>query len=118
MRYLSAWRNLFGVAVLSLGMGLGAVTLAKETTTKPATQPATQPYPLKVCVVSGEELGGMGDTVVYKYEGREVRFCCKMCVDDFKKDPQKYLKKLDAAQKSQKNDKAATTQPAQAHADH
>jgi hypothetical protein len=59
-------------------------------------------YPLKTCVVSDEELGGMGDVVSYphKAEGqadREVRFCCKMCIGSFKKDPASYLAKIDAA---------------------
>ena len=67
------------------------------------TAPAAAAYPLKVCVVSGEELGGdMGDTVDYVYhqEGkpdRLVKLCCSKCVARFKKDPAKYLKKLDEA---------------------
>ena len=56
-------------------------------------------YPLTTCVVSGEKLGGMGDVVSIQHEGREVRFCCKDCVADFKKDPKPYLAKLDAAKK-------------------
>lgn len=73
----------------------------------PATQPTTRPYPLKTCVVSGDKLGDMGKPVVLNYEGREVQLCCKGCVDDFKQDPAKYLKKLDEAQA------AATTKPAE-----
>ena len=58
-------------------------------------------YPLKTCVVSGEKLGGeMGKPYIYTYEGREIHFCCKGCVKDFKADPAKFLKKLDAAQKA------------------
>lgn len=61
-------------------------------------------YPLKTCVVSDEELGGMGDPVdyVHKQAGqpdRLVRFCCKMCVPKFEKSPAKYLAKIDAAKK-------------------
>ncbi|NBV87477.1 MAG: YHS domain-containing protein [Verrucomicrobia bacterium] len=52
-------------------------------------------YPLKVCVVSGEKLGGMGKPYVFTYEGREVQFCCKACLKDFNKDPKKYLAKLE-----------------------
>lgn len=59
-------------------------------------------YPLKTCVVSDEELGGMGDVITYTYKAadgreREVRFCCKKCVKTFEKDPAKYLKILDEA---------------------
>jgi hypothetical protein len=61
-------------------------------------------YPLDHCVVSGEKLeeGAMGGPVdyVHREDGkpdRLVRFCCKDCVKDFKKDPAKYLKKIDDA---------------------
>lgn len=64
-------------------------------------------YPLTTCVVSGDKLenGDMGPPVnyVHKEEGkpdRLVRFCCKSCIRDFKKDPAKYLKKIDDAVKN------------------
>jgi hypothetical protein len=40
----------------------------------------------------------MGKPYVFKHEGREVRLCCKDCLKDFKKDPAKYMKKLDEAE--------------------
>jgi hypothetical protein len=63
-------------------------------------------YPLRTCVVSGDELGGdMGEPYVFTYKdpnnprdpGRVVKLCCKGCLDDFKKDPAAYLKKIDDA---------------------
>jgi len=59
-------------------------------------------YPLDTCVVSGEKLGSMGQPYdhIHRAAGqpdRLVRFCCKGCVRDFKKDPAAYLKKLDEA---------------------
>jgi len=60
----------------------------------------TASYPLTTCVVSGEKLGEMGKPVVMNYKWTEVRFCCAMCVDQFKKDPTKYLAKLPATPKS------------------
>ncbi len=59
-------------------------------------------YPLDTCVVSDEKLGSMGNAFVHQHEGREVRFCCKGCLKDFKKDSAKYLKRLDAAEKAAK----------------
>lgn len=61
-------------------------------------------YPLGTCLVSDEKLGDMGDVTerIYRRAGqpdRLVRFCCDGCVDDFKKEPAKYLKLLDAAAK-------------------
>jgi hypothetical protein len=66
-------------------------------------------YPLKTCVVSDEKLGGeMGDPYVFTYKdknikddpGREVKLCCKSCLKDFNKEPAKYIKKIDAAEKA------------------
>jgi hypothetical protein len=59
-------------------------------------------YPLKTCVVSDEKLGEMGKPYVFKHEGREIQLCCESCKKDFKKEPAKYLKKLDAAEKKTK----------------
>jgi hypothetical protein len=71
----------------------------------PAAKPATPAYPLTTCVVSGEKLGGMGDAFEYIHKeagkpDRRVLFCCEGCVDDFKKEPAKYLAKLDEAAKA------------------
>lgn len=101
--------SLFAAAFL-MTSALGLAAMAA-----PATQPTTKPYPLTTCVVSGDKLGGdMGPPVILKYEGREIRFCCNDCVKDFKKDPAKYLKKLDEAEA-----KAAATQPShEGHGEH
>jgi YHS domain-containing protein len=65
-----------------------------------------KPYPLKTCVVTGEKLGEMGDPFVYAYEGREIKFCCKGCLKDFKKEPAKYIKKLEEAEAKAKKAKS------------
>jgi len=62
-----------------------------------------KPYPLKTCVVSDEKLGEMGDAYVFTYEGREIKLCCKSCLKDFKKDPAKYMKKIEAAEAKAKD---------------
>jgi YHS domain-containing protein len=64
-----------------------------------------KPYPLEKCVVSDEKLGEMGKPYVFKHEGREVHLCCKDCLKDFKKDPAKYMKKLDEAEAKAKDKK-------------
>ena len=53
------------------------------------------PYYLTTCPVTGQALGSMGKPVVYNHEGREIRFCCAGCVEQFKKEPQKFIDKLD-----------------------
>ena len=66
------------------------------------TSPASS-YPLSICVVSGDKLGQMGPPAVIDYKGTEVQFCCKDCVKDFNKDPDKYLKRLKEAEQKPKN---------------
>ena len=65
-----------------------------------------KPYTLKTCVVSGEKLGEMGDPFVYAYEGREIKFCCKGCLKDFKKEPAKYIKMIEEAEAKAKKAKS------------
>jgi hypothetical protein len=82
-------------ALLPLIAGTATLRAADD---KPA---ASAPAAVATCPVSGEELGSMGDSYEYihKEEGkpdRVVKLCCKMCVAKFKKDPAKYLAKLDA----------------------
>lgn len=61
-----------------------------------AAEPGAKPYPLKVCIVSGEDLGSMGDAVSIVHEGQTIKFCCDKCVPKFKEDPAKYLSQLEA----------------------
>ena len=55
----------------------------------------TEPYALNTCAVSGEELGAMDDVIVKTYDGREVRFCCEGCIEDFEADQAGFFKKID-----------------------
>jgi YHS domain-containing protein len=59
----------------------------------------TEDYPLTTCVISGEKLGGMGDTLDKVYANRLVRLCCAGCVEEFERDPAKYFRQIDAARK-------------------
>ena len=84
----------FLTALLLLGLTTAGLHAAEKT---------AAPYPLTTCLVSGEGLNDMGAPIdyVYKQEGkpdRPVKFCCKQCIGKFKKDPAKYLSKLDAAE--------------------
>ena len=63
-----------------------------------------KPYTLKTCVVSGDKLGEMAPPYVYQYKDREIKFCCKDCVKDFNKNPAKYLKKIEEAEKQAKKE--------------
>ncbi len=54
------------------------------------------PYSLNVCPTSDEELGSMGEPIVYSHEGRDIKFCCDGCPPRFKGDVAKGLAKIDA----------------------
>ncbi len=98
-------RNLF-TAVLLTGLAAGTLSVRADNTNK-TTQTEqkdtkARPYPLEKCIVSGEKLGEMGKPVTLTYKGQEMKFCCKDCVKDFKKDPEKFLKKLADEEKKAK----------------
>ena len=88
-------------------MGVGVTAMAQHEHTGPGTHKSTEQaadtkpatpagvYTLDTCPVSGEKLGGMGETVVKVYDGREVRFCCAMCVPKFEADKDKYFPEID-----------------------
>lgn len=63
---------------------------------------APKPYPLTTCIVSGEKLGEMGKPVVIIKDGQEVKLCCKSCVKDFNKEPEKFLKEIAEKSKAKK----------------
>lgn len=69
-----------------LGLAVATFTLANAADVKP--------YPLKTCLVSGNELGSMGKPVTKVYNGQEIKFCCKPCIKKFEANPEKYLSKL------------------------
>ena len=59
-------------------------------------------YAAKTCVVSDEAFGGeMGDPVDYVIGNRMVRMCCNGCVKTLRKDPLKYLAKLETSKGSE-----------------
>ena len=77
------------------------VTAADAPGDTPDAKP--KPYPLKTCIVSGEELGSMGKPVVKVHKGQEVKFCCKHCIKDFDSDPDGHVKKMQEAAEAAKN---------------
>ncbi len=82
--------------VLLTGLAAGTLSLRAADKEKP------KPYPLDKCVVSDEKLGEHGKPYVFTHEGQEIKMCCKDCLKDFKKEPAKYMKKIEEAQKKKK----------------
>jgi hypothetical protein len=106
------------VAFLIGSVGLGALVLAgagcgdghdhsthnhgapaAKASDTPAGDTNLKPYPLKTCIVSGEELGKMGEPFRFTTKGQEIKLCCKGCEKDFLKEPEKFLQKIAAARK-------------------
>jgi len=54
----------------------------------------------KICPVSGERIDEKFKAT-YEYEGKIYNFCCPACVEEFKKDPQKYIQKVEEELKAQ-----------------
>ncbi len=47
----------------------------------------------KICPVMGEKIDEKSKAT-YDYKGKTYDFCCPGCIDTFKKDPDKYIKKV------------------------
>lgn len=71
---------------------VAAIKIIEEPTAEQLA--AAKPYPLKTCVMSGEELGSMGDPIVLIVGDQQIKLCCDGCMDDLKADPAKALAKL------------------------
>lgn len=94
------WTIALAITV-ALGLSVGLATAQDGWGKKKAEAPTAEgwsvAYPLSTCPVSGEELGSMGDPIVKKYDGREIRFCCGGCVGKFEASKDEMLAKVDAA---------------------
>lgn len=56
----------------------------------------------KICPVSGQKVGQMGEIVKYEYNGKIYNLCCPACKKDFGKNPEKYSKIAEDEVKNQK----------------
>ncbi|MEW6388187.1 MAG: YHS domain-containing protein [Thermodesulfobacteriota bacterium] len=70
---------------LSLTLAMIAVGLVLAPVMAAPTKPQT------TCPVLG---GPINKDVYMDYKGQRIYFCCKGCDAEFKKDPEKYLKKM------------------------
>lgn len=93
---MKTMKSLKRLAFATLLAGVLAVPFSTHADDEKKAEKA-KPYPLKTCAVSDEKLDAMGEPYVFTHEGQEVKLCCKSCLKNFKKDPAKYLKKVDSA---------------------
>ena len=62
---------------------------------------AAKPYPLTKCLVTDEGFNH-GKPYTFVHQGQEIKLCCKSCLKDFNKNPDKFLKKLKDAEAKKK----------------
>lgn len=87
--------NLLALSVLVAVASILTVSCASTSSGSGSGATAgVKPYTSDTCIVTGNELGSMGDPVTLVHEGQEVKFCCQPCVSKFKANPDKYLAKL------------------------
>lgn len=91
--------NLRSVVFL-LALLLAALNASAQEAQVPATEPTEEAVvetagPIvvgnKICPVSGDKVGEMGEIIQQEYNGKIYNFCCSMCLKDFQKDPDKYV---------------------------
>lgn len=88
-------------SIATLGLIIGAVSFATagckthEHMHGSDMSTSSGSYPLSKCVVSDEPLGDK--PYVFTHDGKEVRLCCKDCLANFNKNPEKYMAKLQSA---------------------
>ncbi len=80
--------SLVSVAVVS------RLAFAAEQTGTAAEIQKAQDMGNKICPVTGEKIEEKLKAT-YEYEGKVYNFCCPVCIEEFKKDPQKYIKKIE-----------------------
>ncbi len=49
----------------------------------------------KICPVTGETIGEMGEGAEVEHNGKKIKLCCAACVETFNKDPESYVKMLE-----------------------
>jgi YHS domain-containing protein len=91
---------IFAAALAAMSLVLGcseegakpAAGTPEKAPAKFAAAPAAKPQ------TSCPVMGGTVDKSLYAdHDGKRVYFCCAGCIETFKKDPAKYIKKLDDA---------------------
>ncbi len=104
-------RTLAYVASLALvfTLGLNGLVFAAESNITESSAPANPEKAInvgnKICPVTGDKIDEK-NKVTYEYKGKIYNFCCPGCPEEFKKDPEKYIKKIEEEkQKEQAEEK-------------
>lgn len=104
--------GLFAVMVI---LGIGKVSFA-QTPEEPSKFAAVE-VGNKICPVSGEKIDEKMKAT-YEYKGKIYNFCCPMCIDEFKKDPGKYIKKIEEEKQKETGQKVESPSATMEHQEH
>jgi len=74
----------------------------------------------KICPLSGEVIADVGDGsgVQVEHEGKVYNLCCSMCAKDFKKDPERFIKKINEEPKGSAGGEHSEEKGSSGHDDH
>lgn len=92
--------TLFVIGALTTGVFAAPLTLSAADKQAEKKTTAVKPYPLTTCIVAGDKLDD--EPCVFEYQGRQIKLCCNGCKKDFDKEPAKFIKKLEEAEKNLK----------------
>jgi len=83
------------IKTLILALTLTAFAAGSLWATDPKAPPEAKPAPQATAQTKCPVLAGDINREIYvDYKGKRIYFCCAGCDEEFKKDPEKYLKKL------------------------
>lgn len=90
---------IFGISKLSFAMiyasdGHGKYQQIAQSETTSATAKGAVNVGNKICPVSGDKINEKMKAT-YEYKGKIYNFCCASCIEEFKKDPGKYIQKIE-----------------------
>jgi len=77
-------KRIIVIVALSLGLLFSGIA--------PAADNPGKGNPQTICPVEG---GQINKSIYTDYQGKRIYFCCSGCIDEFKKNPDKYLKQME-----------------------
>ena len=91
-------RKMIVSAVAALLIGGAAFVGAADKPKGPTTRPSATTKPVagkpinKFCAVESDNK--IDPKVTFVYQGKTIGFCCRDCLEDFQKDPDRYMRGL------------------------
>ncbi len=88
-------RKCMKIKLMMLGIliAIAGISYAEEAPAVEAAQPVEVGN--KICPISGEEVGKMGEGAKVEYKGKIYTLCCGMCEKEFNSDPEKFVSKVE-----------------------